>query len=419
MVADGTLEGFRTPGGHLRATAEGIQAVKDQREARPRTVRDASGVLQNHRERLEELTLEAQEMRVKRELAKLQREEREEAEKREAEAQARKEEAAQRQAQLQLEREGLELEQVEEWARREMEENEQWARREAEQKLAEFRSRWLQEAQTVARYANLRLSLSQAQSNEIMDGLEAEVKRRTPEDAPRMSAILAQSVEALLEPMIAARKAQQERQSIADTALSGLLFFAATDTEKAQASEAVRKALAALPDDARDIELRAAAEEATRPIQTVVERRLLETRMRNWAISQLPSGGDDRDKARLSRDCRDILADLPPDVSEAEAKEALEPTVTEACQDIQQRQAEKVRQARKGNLIQQGVDEVSSYLVELKRQGEISDEECCDTEFTADLKEAVQSGLEADLTGDEMATQVHKLARRIIDRELA
>jgi hypothetical protein len=252
-----------------------------------------------------------------------------------------------------------------------------------------------------------------------MDGLEAEIKRRTPEDAPRMSAILAQSVEALLEPMIAARKAQQERQSIADTALSGLLFFAATDTEKAQASEAVRKALAALPDDARDIELRAAAEEATRPIQTVVERRLLETRMRNWAISQLPSGGDDRDKARLSRDCRDILADLPPDVSEAEAKEALEPTVTEACQDIQQRQAEKARQARKGNLIQQGVDEVSSYLVELKRQGEISDEECCDTEFTADLKEAVQSGLEADLTGDEMATQVHKLARRIIDRELA
>jgi serine phosphatase RsbU (regulator of sigma subunit) len=125
MVADGTLEGFRTPGGHLRATAEGIQAVKDQREARPRTVRDASGVLQNHRERLEELTLEAQEMRVKRELAKLQREEREEAEKREAEAQARKEEAAQRQAQLQLERERLELEQVEEWARREMEENEQ------------------------------------------------------------------------------------------------------------------------------------------------------------------------------------------------------------------------------------------------------------------------------------------------------
>ena len=417
MVADGTLEGFRTPGGHLRVSAEGIQALKDQRETQPRPVRDASAVLQNRRDRVEELTLEAQEVRARRDLAKLQGEEREEVERREAQAQARKEEAAKREAQLQLERQRLELEQVEEWARREMEENEQWARREAGQKLAGFQSRWLQEAQTIASYAKLRLSLSEGQYKEILDGLEAQIKRRTPEDEPRMSAILAQSVEALLEPMIATRTRQQQRQSIADRTVWGLSLFAATNSEKAQASEAIRKALAAQPDDASDVELDAAAEEAVRPIQKVAERRLLDTRMLNWAISQLPWGSDDRDRARVSRECREILADLPPEVSEPEAKEALEPTVTEVRQEIEQRQAEEDRRTRKANLIQQGVAEVSGYLLELKRQGEISDEEYCDTEFTGDLTKAVRDSLESQLTGAETAKEVRDLVREIVNQE--
>jgi hypothetical protein len=93
MVKEGALEGFRTPGGHVRVTAESIEAVKDQRHATSRPVREASPVLQNRRDRLEELTLETQELRAKTELGKLRREEQEEAEQREAEAQEREEEA--------------------------------------------------------------------------------------------------------------------------------------------------------------------------------------------------------------------------------------------------------------------------------------------------------------------------------------
>src|SRR5205823_15117749 len=59
MVERGTLEGFQTPGGHLRIVPESIEALREQRR-QPRPVREASPVLHNRRERLEELTLEAQ-----------------------------------------------------------------------------------------------------------------------------------------------------------------------------------------------------------------------------------------------------------------------------------------------------------------------------------------------------------------------
>jgi len=73
MAAEGRLESFRTPGGHLRILGESVDAVRDHPQTQPRPVRDASPVLQNRRERLEELTLEAQERRAKRELARFGR----------------------------------------------------------------------------------------------------------------------------------------------------------------------------------------------------------------------------------------------------------------------------------------------------------------------------------------------------------
>src|SRR5215469_15833196 len=74
MVEAGDLEAFRTPGGHTRIFAESIAAVKEQRRSRGRPVNAPSPVLQNRRERLEELTLEAQEHRARRELDKIRRE---------------------------------------------------------------------------------------------------------------------------------------------------------------------------------------------------------------------------------------------------------------------------------------------------------------------------------------------------------
>ena len=105
-------------------------------------------------------------------------------------------------------------------------------------------------------------------------------------------------------------------------------------------------------------EMRVAAQEAVQPVRRAIERRLLDARLLGWAIRELPWSRTDRDEARIRRECAEILAELPLDFTEPEGKEALEPTVREACAEIEQRQAEKERQARKAILILQGVAEV-------------------------------------------------------------
>lgn len=169
MVAKGQLESFRTPGGHFRILAESIEAVREHRQTPRENGRYPSPVLQNRRERLEELTLEAQETRARRELDRLRRDEQEEAEGREAEAEAREQAAAQREAELELERERLEYERAQEQARQKREQAYDRQRRETEQQLAAFRCQWLDKAnETVSAYEYRWLSASQRK--EILEG---------------------------------------------------------------------------------------------------------------------------------------------------------------------------------------------------------------------------------------------------------
>lgn len=175
MVAAGQLEAYRTPGGHLRILAESVEAVRQGRQqGQARPVRDASPVLHNRRERLEELTLEAQELRARRELEKLRREEAEETERREAEAEAREQDAAERQEALALEQARLERERAQEQERRE-----------AERELAAFRRRWLETTTELLSAKEVRW-LSLAERKQILDAIEAEIAKRQPSDEPRM-----------------------------------------------------------------------------------------------------------------------------------------------------------------------------------------------------------------------------------------
>jgi hypothetical protein len=416
MVAEGRLEAYRTPGSHLRILTESIDAMREGQRTRLRPVREASPVLQNRRERLEELTLEAQELRQRREVDKLRAEDREEADRREAEAEVRQEEAARHQAEIDLERERLEFEKAAERERREREHAQEQLRREADRQLAAFRCRWQEKASEAVSAFEYRW-LSAAQRKEVLEGLEAEIERRQPLEESRMAAIIARSLEALVQPFRAARDAQECRQKLTTEALWSLPF-SATEGEKFKATAAIRDALARFDCSADESEMRVAAREAVQPFRQAVERRRLESKLLEWAIRELPWHRTDRDEARIRRECSEILADLPLDVTEAEGKEALEPTICEASDEIKQRQAEKDRQTRKANLIQQGVAEVSSYLLQLRRDEEIMAEDCLDSEFTADLEEAVRRGLQADLTGDETTKEVREMAREIIDAEL-
>ena len=202
MVTDGTLDGFRTPGGHHRITAHSIEAMKNQRQTRARPVREASSVLQSRRERLEELNIETQEVRARRELAKLRREEQEEAERREAEAQAREEEAAQRQAEIELEQEQLAREEAEERRRLERERLQEQQRREAEHKLAAFRQRWYDAAAEALSELTPNHSWLTPIQREGSDrsGLRPRSSAASPQTSRGMGTIIVRSLEALLEP---------------------------------------------------------------------------------------------------------------------------------------------------------------------------------------------------------------------------
>ena len=404
MAVEGRVKSFRTPGGHLRILAESVEDVREHRQTQPRPVRDASPVLQNRRERLEELTLEAQEHRARRELARLRQEEQEEAERQETEAEAREQAAAQREAELEIERERLRHERTKEMQRRE-----------AERQLAAFRCRWLDEANE-ALSAPQYCWLSPSQRKEILEGLEAEIEKRHPADEPRMATNLKRSLESLAEPFQRQQQAQEKRNRIMQYALLKLPY-SATEAERVRITAAIRDALRCLDDDADECEMRVAAQEAMQPLCQAIKKRSLDERLIEWAVYELPWSRNERDEARLRRECAGILGELPEDVSEDEAKEALEPTVSEACQEIEERQARKQREAQKANLIQEGVAEVTHYLWQLKQDGEISTEDYWDMELRTDLGESVREELESELSGEETTKQVKAIARQIIDEE--
>ncbi|HEV2495231.1 MAG TPA: helix-turn-helix domain-containing protein [Terriglobia bacterium] len=404
MAADGQLESFRTPGGHLRILAESIEAVREHRQ-QPRPLRDASPLLHNRRERLEELTLDAQELRARRELAKLRREEAEEAEQRESEAEERERQQAERLQALAVEQARIE---------RQLAQDEQ--RREAERELIAFHSRWLETATELLTAKELRW-LSAAERKEILDALEAEIAKRQPQDEPRMTRIVGHAVVAIVERFTAQRQARERRNRIVEDALRNLSYWA-TDAERAQAAAAIRESLSRLPGDAAEFEVRAAAEGAVRPLRQAVEKRLLDERLTAWAVRQSSWGSDDRDKGRVRRECAEILAELPQDVAEAEAKESLEPTIREARKEIDERHERQQRAQQKASLIREGVAEISRYLWRLKQGGEITAQEYVDSDFTANLRATVQEGLIRELSGEETAGEAIERVHEIIDAAL-
>ena len=201
-----------------------------------------------------------------------------------------------------------------------------------------------------------------------------------------MATILKRSLESLAEPFQRQQQAQEKRNRMMQYALMKLPY-SATEAERVRVTAAIRDALRRLDDDADECEMRVAAQEAMQPLCQAIEKRLLDERLIEWAIRELPYWGqNDRDEARLRRECAEILEELPADVSEEEAKEALEPTISEMCQEIEERQARKQREAQKANLIREGVAEVSHYLWRLKQDGEISSEDYWDSDLRADLE---------------------------------
>jgi excisionase family DNA binding protein len=136
MVANGQLQAFRTPGGHLRFTVESVRAAKGGIE--PAEIRDrvSPSSLSTRRERIEELGLEAQELRAQCELDALRREQEQETAERRAESERIIQERKDHTQRLREDRERAKLEESEDRARHRALEIEQTER-------AHFISTWV------------------------------------------------------------------------------------------------------------------------------------------------------------------------------------------------------------------------------------------------------------------------------------
>ena len=199
--------------------------------------------------------------------------------------------------------------------------------------MAGFRSRWLCVAAQIVsekRYA----WLTATQRKEVLETLETEIESRQPtEDHRYMASVLAHSLQAALEPFEAQRKAQERRQRSTEAALWKLPYWA-TEAERVEAVTAVREALKRFDALSDETEMRVAAQQAVEPISRAVEKRLLDARLLSRASIRLPWSATEQDKARVRRECAEILAELPQDVPEIHAQEALEPTIQEVCAEI-------------------------------------------------------------------------------------
>ncbi|HUZ47385.1 MAG TPA: helix-turn-helix domain-containing protein [Terriglobia bacterium] len=400
MIAQKRISAFRTPGGHLRITAESVSRY--QSGANSPASPGPSPVLANRRERIEELTLEAQELRARHEIERLRRDNDEEERERTAEIEA-DERAAERAAEAQR----LRLERVRTQRARLEQENQEAER------LAAWRSKWLEKAMD-----NLPGWLTPAQRKEAIRVIEAEISKRRPECERIMDRVTQDTITEYIAPLESERTTREVRERATMQALTGLPW-ACTDTERANAKAAIRKALENLPANAEEFEIYATANEAVRPMKQVAEKRSLDERLIEWAIRELPYWGrTEKDEAHLRRECTEILSELPADASEAEAKEELEPIIRQARRQIEERQARKEREDQKANLIQKGVAEVTHYLWRLKQDGEISTEDYWDSDLKAELQAAVRNELEAELSGLETTKEAEELAREIIDDEL-
>lgn len=256
MIHAEELQVFRTPGNHVRVTAESLERVQEGRPLRP--AREVSPVLQNRRERVEELGLEAQELRAGRDLRQLREEEA-------ADARHKREERRERARQAEQEAQGLELERQQ----LEIQRHERAERARTEAALRDFRQGWFAHADkllTAFTYAWLTLP----QRKEIIEALEVEIAKHSPDDDKRMQQIVEQSLASLVAPLEAQREIARRRQRAVDRMR---LSFSATPSERARAEVLAREAVKGMPFDASPDELLIKAQDVIAPISRVIEER--------------------------------------------------------------------------------------------------------------------------------------------------
>jgi excisionase family DNA binding protein len=370
MIAAGQLEAFRSPGGHLRVARTAVE--KFRRGLGSSTPVAASSVLQNKRERIEELGLEVQELRATREIEKVRAEDSrsERARLLETRVQVLTQKRAIQQTRLQREQIAQERDRAQK-----QQEREQWERSWINGTI-KFCPDWLLHEQVRTVIAAVKETLTNYDDGQdgIGEALVLTVNRVVgPWRAEREAKEKQQEAE---------RQATQRRESLIDS-MTAFSLFQATDVEKASAITAARTALLSIPLNAGELYVRAAISGAIDPFKQVVERRL----------------DDERSKAKAAR-----------------AKEEAESQ--ERVRNAQKVFEEQRRQSAKQHLISVGELRVWLYICELCHGGEINNEYLNDISWQEERKAEVRNTIEQEFDGTEGAGAAEELAYKVVDEAL-
>jgi excisionase family DNA binding protein len=374
MAAEGQLRCSHSPGNHMRVLRADVDRLL--RRESPASG-SASSILQNKREKVEELSLELQETRARREIRKLSEEDAE-AERRRADVQRAQDLANKRaldETRLQAAREA---------ERREREQREA----ETQRQRAAFRRRWVTWA--TDRFPAW-LSFEQRQIG--LAAVEEMISARDLEDAGLMPRLLGDAISRICAPWDLERQARQKREGLVERAIRWDLPSPATDADKAQAAAGIRSALAQVPLTAGDTELRAAVSGAVESIVKAIE---------------------GRKAAELAKQA-------------AERQKEKQRVEAERAQEAQRRAGEEraakarldsaVREGRKRNLIAVGVAHVSNHVFKLFCEDEITRDAWLDFEWRRELEKEVRDALESELTGavDESEQDAKQIAEEVVD----
>ena len=274
LVRKKKLRAFRTPGGQLRVLADSLEEL--QQGPAVRSAREPSPVLQNKRERVEELGLEAQELRIHRDVRKLQEQDAAERRQKREERDERAREAEQEAQRLEFERQQLEIER-----------QERAERARAQTALRDFRQRWLAHADKLLNGflgAFFKYNwLTPQQRKELAEALEAEIAKHSPDDEPRMERIIQDTLASFVAPLEAQHEIARKREHAVDRMMLKL-SFRATDSERGRARALAREAVKQMPLDADADELLSKAQDAIAPISRAIEER--EAREKREAAKQ-------------------------------------------------------------------------------------------------------------------------------------
>lgn len=399
----GRLHSFRTGGGHWRVLKSDLEAFK-QGIPNP-TPGPASSVLQNRREGVEELRAELDKRKLERELKKLDTED--------ARAERERAEAARTQrlaAKAQLKE--LTLQAGRDAERRRAVDREEarakWRRDWINGARKEFPA-WLSVEQEQILLASVETELGLWGMGDSQDSvghsLDRTIERvvapwRAQREARAGRETLIQHATWGL-PLGATEADKARAVASARAALSNVPLSASD----AEVRLALDEALAPIKESIEKTQTRARRE------------RLIE-----GAGRSLPWSATEADKAQATAAVRAALANLPLRASQTEEQTIISPAIALIRQAIEERAATQQQQAKresqKKGLVSYGVLCVPTYIQELRDNDEIDSDASEDVDWIADLQDAVRRKIENEFDGTESYEDAKQVAREIVATEL-